>query len=383
MTRDNAVKLDGYLGDIDNAVKMLQEYQARGESVYVEFNGHKLYSADITLDGAYKEITGQTKAEFDKVQEEWLENYRKEQAEKKEQAEQRIPEWLKRGEKLISADKKEMWEKYVKQSAQSKFYLGADVESALEIMEKIATGASQEEIDKLVHEQGHSGTSYVVVRSMVRDFYGQDIENLEVASKVNEETDKTETEKEDKGRDLISRGEKVIPEDKRKDWAKYVEQSFGGLYEGLTAEAALDIMEKIASGASQEEVDKLVYDQNHSGASYGLVRSVVKEFYGQDFEEIQSIKVEGNKEIKKLPTKDFQDNGAEEFADLTIEELMEIDVRLDEQIEENAKAIQEQERKAIIDRINGKRAKIQQQELQLNELQQQQKVQNSKDSQQH
>lgn len=217
MTRDNAVKLDEYLGDIDNAVKVLQEYQAKGESVYVEFNGHKLYSADITLDGAYKEITGQTKAEFDKTQEEWLENDKKEQAERKAQATQSIPEWLERGEKLIPADKKEAWEKYVKRSAQSELRAGDDVKQVLDIMEKISSGASQEDIKKLIGEQGHSGTSYALVRNVVKEFLGQDIEKIESADKKQEasraEDDKSDYEVTSKDLSLMTKervGTKMI-----------------------------------------------------------------------------------------------------------------------------------------------------------------------------
>ena len=58
-----ATELHEYMGNIDNCVKVLSQYRERGENVYVEFNGHKIYSCDVTLDSAYKEITGMTKEE--------------------------------------------------------------------------------------------------------------------------------------------------------------------------------------------------------------------------------------------------------------------------------------------------------------------------------
>lgn len=214
MTRDGAVKLNEYFGDIDYAVKVLQEYQAKGESVYVEFEGHKLYSADITLDGAYKEITGQTKAEFDKAEEEKLENLKKEQAERKAQAVQNIPEWLERGEKLIPADKKEAWEKYVKQSAQSELRAGDDVKQVLDIMEKITSGASQEDIKKLIGEKGHTDTSQKFIRDVIKEFLGQDIEKLEPEQEVShEEDDKSNYEVTSKDLSLMTKervGAKMI-----------------------------------------------------------------------------------------------------------------------------------------------------------------------------
>ncbi len=49
--------------NLDKTIQILLEYQKKGENVYIEFNGHKLYSADITQDKAYKEITGMSKQE--------------------------------------------------------------------------------------------------------------------------------------------------------------------------------------------------------------------------------------------------------------------------------------------------------------------------------
>ena len=64
---------------IESAVYELLAAKARGEQVYGDFNGHKLYSDTVTMDSAYTEIMGCTKAEFDKRQAEWRENYKKEE----------------------------------------------------------------------------------------------------------------------------------------------------------------------------------------------------------------------------------------------------------------------------------------------------------------
>lgn len=53
---------------LDEVVDMLIEADIRGEQVYVEFNGHKLYSNGITMDSAYKEVLGFTKQEFEQIQ---------------------------------------------------------------------------------------------------------------------------------------------------------------------------------------------------------------------------------------------------------------------------------------------------------------------------
>lgn len=50
---------------VENAVIQLLKYKQKGQQVRGRFNGVILYSDTVTMDGAYKEITGMTKAEFD------------------------------------------------------------------------------------------------------------------------------------------------------------------------------------------------------------------------------------------------------------------------------------------------------------------------------
>ena len=58
------------ISGVEEAVEYLQECKKNGQNVYVDFNGHKLYSADVTLDSAYMEVIGMTKAEDDAIKEE-------------------------------------------------------------------------------------------------------------------------------------------------------------------------------------------------------------------------------------------------------------------------------------------------------------------------
>lgn len=50
---------------VETAVESLLQCRADGKLAYCVFNGIKLYSDTVTMDAAYKEITGLTKAEFD------------------------------------------------------------------------------------------------------------------------------------------------------------------------------------------------------------------------------------------------------------------------------------------------------------------------------
>ena len=170
LTRENAVEINEWMGDIDTAVQKLIEYQKMGKSVYVNFNGHKLYSCDITLDGAYKEITGMTKAESDKAREEARKKWELERKEKKEQAERKIPEWISDGEKNIFPERAEDWQYYVETSARQGMYYGSDIVATLEIMGMLESGAPFEDVEKKLEEQGHSGHSYSIVTKNVLHF---------------------------------------------------------------------------------------------------------------------------------------------------------------------------------------------------------------------
>ena len=70
MTRENAKPVKKYWQTLDKCIDTLLEYQKNNESVVTEFNGHKLYSCDITVDRAYKEVFGYTKTEEQMLQNE-------------------------------------------------------------------------------------------------------------------------------------------------------------------------------------------------------------------------------------------------------------------------------------------------------------------------
>lgn len=61
----NYEKIEFTLGStIEQAVNELLNYKKEGKLVYGKFNGVVLYSDTVTIDSAYREITGKSKAEF-------------------------------------------------------------------------------------------------------------------------------------------------------------------------------------------------------------------------------------------------------------------------------------------------------------------------------
>ena len=60
-----------FFGNLEKAVIYLIECRNKGQNVYVDFNGHRLYSCDVTMDSAYIDVVGVTKAEDDAMKDEF------------------------------------------------------------------------------------------------------------------------------------------------------------------------------------------------------------------------------------------------------------------------------------------------------------------------
>ena len=394
MSRDNARKIEFYGSTLEECVNALLKFQNRGESVVVDFNGHQLYSCDVTMDSAYLEVCGKTKAEFDKAQEEWRENYRREQEEAKAKAEAKIPEWIKRGERFIYPERAEEWKKCVEARA-SDLYHGMDLDAAIEIMEKLESGATLDEAKELLDSQDHSGASYGMVRNIIFSFakqgpkflehtaygeispenkmviadkkkenaelealhnpkeereektaedpyselkasavpvninyrYGNTIESAvktledyrargesvvidfnghklyscditmdgayqEVLGQTKAEFDKAQEEwrKEYEERTAreeaeaqeqipywLEKGSDLIYPERAEEWKRCVEARAKDLYHGKDLDDAIEIMEMLENG-SLDDAKEVLEGQDHSGASYGMVRNIVFSF---------------------------------------------------------------------------------------------------------
>ena len=154
---------------IEQAVNELLIYKEKGQLVSGEFNGVTLYSDIVTMDGAYKEITGKTKSEFDKEQQEWRENYKRKEQEHKE----RIPElskvWMKKGRDILTEDKWELWDNIVPIRL-GDLYHGMELGNCLDIVEVLKNNGTLDEAKNIIEHQGHSGMSFSLVCAMVKEF---------------------------------------------------------------------------------------------------------------------------------------------------------------------------------------------------------------------
>lgn len=153
---------------IADCVEELLSYKAKGKLVYGNFNGVTLYSDTVTMDGAYKEITGMSKVEFDKMTQESNKRY----IEEKIEHEKEIPEltilWQKRGRKVLTKDKWELWDKVVPIRLND-LYRGMELGCCLDIVEILNNNGSLEDAKKKIESQNHSGMSFNLVRSMIKE----------------------------------------------------------------------------------------------------------------------------------------------------------------------------------------------------------------------
>lgn len=165
----NYKKIEFGFGDISSAVKELNQYKERGELVYGEFNGQKLYSDIDDEDTAYKKITGKTKAENDEAQKKWHEEYEEKERKHKEAIPELTKEWIEKGNTILDEKYRELWAKCVPIRL-GDLYHGMELGNCLEIVEQLNKGKELKEVKPLIENQGHSGMSFGLVCSMVKSF---------------------------------------------------------------------------------------------------------------------------------------------------------------------------------------------------------------------
>lgn len=154
---------------IETAVKDLARFKERGELVYGEFNGQKLYSDVDDIDSAYKKITGRTKSEFDAEQEAEHERYKEQERKHNEAIPALTKEWIEKGNTILDEKYREDWARCVPIRL-GDLYRGMELKATLDIVIELNNGCDMETAKKIIMGQGHSGMSFGLVCSMVKSF---------------------------------------------------------------------------------------------------------------------------------------------------------------------------------------------------------------------
>jgi len=154
---------------IQTVVEELLAHKAEGELVKMKFNDHMLYSDTVDMDSAYLQITGKTFAEFNKVTEDRMAEYDRRQREHEEKIPALIEQYKAEGRTVIEESKWEQWDEIIPIRL-SDLYQGRELGAFMEIATILKNDGSLEDAKQAIFDQGHSGTSFHLVRHMVRMF---------------------------------------------------------------------------------------------------------------------------------------------------------------------------------------------------------------------
>lgn len=131
---------------IDEAYYEMKYCEENGEHVRCRKSGHEFHSINVTLDEMYETLTGMTKEQFHKENAKELYHARLE----KERIDEKKPEWIAKGEKLIYIQNVSNWKECVDNLANNK-YGGNPIEIALEIMEALEAGEKLAVVAKMIN----------------------------------------------------------------------------------------------------------------------------------------------------------------------------------------------------------------------------------------
>lgn len=106
------------------------------------------------------------KEEFNFNNKDWYEKYAEKEKRATERAVENIQRWIEEGQELIFPERYAEWEECVKAHALD-LYHGAELDSALEIMQALKNDTPMKEVKKIFKQQGHSGASSFLVREII------------------------------------------------------------------------------------------------------------------------------------------------------------------------------------------------------------------------
>lgn len=163
---------------IEEALKYLRQLSYKtGKNYCGSFNGNTL-SSDMTLDEAYIKCIGKTFEEFKYEQKEKMiqDLIRREEEHRK-----KIPEltkyWIKEGHKVLSQDKWDEWDRCVPIRL-GDLYEGMELGQSLDIIKTVKDNSIVAGIE-VMKNQGHSGMSWGLMKSMIYTFCDRSKEFIE------------------------------------------------------------------------------------------------------------------------------------------------------------------------------------------------------------
>ena len=157
-----------YHSDLDDICKRLQELNAQGKNVYIEFDGKKLYSLLDSVDDCYIKVTGETKADYERLLAEELRKFKEEELKEELTALEKMPARIERGKQTISPELHDQWENCVKIRT-SDIYHGIELDDAIDIMEAIAANDFEKGY-QLLEDAYQDINPYLMICSIIKTF---------------------------------------------------------------------------------------------------------------------------------------------------------------------------------------------------------------------
>ena len=158
-----------YGSSLESVVNYLQSCKESNKLACCEFNGTWLYSDTVTMDSAYRDVTGCSKEEFDEKVKSYHENERKDSDVFESRKTSLEQEWIEKGKKILDEKYHELWCECVPIRLDD-LYRGMELGCCLEIVEALNNGCELSHALDLMEKQNHSGMSWGLVRSMVYSF---------------------------------------------------------------------------------------------------------------------------------------------------------------------------------------------------------------------
>lgn len=152
--------------NIESAIKELKEHK---DLVCGTFNGKILYSDIDDLDSAFKKVTGKTKSEFDEAERKRQKAYNDENKKHKDAIPELTKEWIEKGKNILDEKYIELWNKIVPIRLKD-LYEGFELGACLDIIKELNNDCELDVAKSIIDKQGHSGMSFGLVCSMIKEF---------------------------------------------------------------------------------------------------------------------------------------------------------------------------------------------------------------------
>lgn len=154
---------------LKDVVKILHKYRDEGKKVKTDFNGIILYSDTVTLEGAYKEVTGRSFDEYCEFEREERKKMIREEKEYEDKIPQLTIEWIEKGHNILDRKYWDSWDECVPIRLRD-LYHGWELGCTLDIVEKLNNDCDFSEVKVILDEQGHSAMSFHLMCAMIKTF---------------------------------------------------------------------------------------------------------------------------------------------------------------------------------------------------------------------